>query len=168
MPDPNVFEPASWDRDMPDAPFRCRGLRVGAHAGAGELGATLFEIDPGGIAAPYHLHHGNEELLVLLSGRPELRTPDGTRTLEPGAVVAFPRGEGGAHRLANAGEEPARFLVVSTMNHPDVVEHGDTGATLTVTAPGEGKVFPGGSDVPYFEAIVRAVGSEQPRAEDPA
>lgn len=160
MPDPNVLEPASWDREIAEEPFRSRGLRVGAHAGAAELGATLFEIDPGGISAPYHVHHGNEELLVVLRGRPELRTPAGTRTLEPGAVVAFPRGPDGAHRVANRGDEPVRFLIVSTMNQPDIAEHPDTGATLTITGLGEGKVFPDRSEVPYMEAIARAVGAE--------
>lgn len=160
MTDPNVFEPASWDREIADQPFRSRGLRVGAHAGATELGATLFEIDPGGTAAPYHLHHANEELLIVLSGQPELRTPAGTRTLEPGTVVAFPRGPDGAHRVANRGEEVVRFLMVSTMRTPDVAEHPDTGATLTITGPGEGKVFPDAADIPYIDAIVRAVRAE--------
>ncbi len=156
MTDPDVFTPAAWDREMPDPPFRSRGLRIGAHAGASELGATLFELDPGGMTSPYHLHHGNEELLIVLAGRPELRTPDGLRTLEPGAVVAFPRGAAGAHRVANRGDEPVRVLIVSTMHHPELAEYPDTGATLTLTGPGEGKVFPAGGEIPYVEAIVRA------------
>lgn len=164
MTGPNIFTPAGWEREMPDPPFRLRGTRVAAAAGASELGATLFEIEPGGMASPYHVHHGNEELLIVLAGRPELRTPDGLRTLEPGAVVAFPRGPDGAHRVANRGDEPVRVLIVSTMNHPELAEHLDTGATLTLTAPGEGKVFPDGTEIPFAEAVVRAAQADADQA----
>src|SRR3712207_7395055 len=72
---------------FPSTPlFRSRVARVGHHAGASRLGASVYEIGAGGRVSPYHLHHGNEELLVVLAGTPEVRTPAGTRTLEPGAV----------------------------------------------------------------------------------
>ena len=155
--DPNVLQPAAWDADLTETPFRARLLRAGAHAGARELGATLYDLEPGGSVSPYHVHHSNEEMLVVLAGRPTLRTPDGTRTLEPGAVVAFPRGPEGAHRVTNPGDEPARVLLVSTMHHPDVAEHVDTGATLVIAGYAEGKVFPAGNDVPFVDAIMRAM-----------
>ncbi len=156
MPDPNVLDP-SWDAELLDAPFHLRAARVGAHAGATELGATLYELEPGGRVSPLHLHHGNEELLVVLAGAPELRTPGGIRSLDPGAVVAFPAGPDGAHAVRNPGPGPARVLLVSTMRFPDVAEHLDTGATLTITGPAEGRVFPDGSDVPVEEAVATAM-----------
>ena len=82
--------------------------------GARDLGCTLYELDPGAQAVPYHMHHGNEELLIVLDGALELRTPDGTREVGKGAVVAFPTGPDGAHRVRNTSGEPARYLVVST------------------------------------------------------
>jgi quercetin dioxygenase-like cupin family protein len=48
------------------------------------LGASLCELDQGNFAI-YHAHHGSEELLIVLRGRPMLRTPDGERQLEEGA-----------------------------------------------------------------------------------
>jgi len=155
MSDPNVLEPR-WDAELSDAPFLVRVARVGAHAGSQELGASVYEIDPGGRVSPYHLHHGNEELLVVLSGTPELRTPSGVRTLQPGAVVAFPAGPDGAHAVRNASGRPARVLLVSTMRFPEVAEHLDTGATLAVMGAGEGRVFPSGTDVPVWDAVTRA------------
>jgi uncharacterized cupin superfamily protein len=159
MPDdPNIDRP-QWDFERAEPPFRARAMRVAHHAGSDELGATLFEIDPGGAVSPYHVHHGNEELLIVLSGTPQLRTPDGVRELEPGAVVAFPRGPAGAHRVANAADAtaPARLLIVSTMRYPDVAEHLDTGTWLAVTGPREYKAFPPGSDVELMESLVRAM-----------
>jgi uncharacterized cupin superfamily protein len=157
--DPNVFSP-QWDVELAEPPFRARVSRVAQHAGGSELGASLFEVEPGGAVSPYHVHHGNEEMLIVLGGRPELRTPVGRRTLEPGAVVAFPRGPAGAHQVSNPGPDTARVLLISTMHHPEVVEHLDTGATLAVLGPAEGSVFPAGTDVPFMDAVVAAMEAE--------
>ena len=161
MPDPNVLTP-SWEAELP-APFKLRGARVAAAAGARELGATLYELEPGGAVSPYHLHHGNEELVVVLSGTPSLRTPAGTRELEPGAVVAFVRGPDGAHQIRNDSGAAARVLLVSTKHVPDVAEHLDTGATLALTGEAEGKVFPGGTDRPAQEMVVEAIAAAPER-----
>lgn len=152
----NVHRP-EWDFDWPDPPFRSRGMRLGPRTGAEELGATLFELAPGGASSPYHFHHGNEEMLLVLAGRPSLRGPQGERPLEPGEVMAFPRGPAGAHRLTNPSDEPARFVIFSTMRFPEVAEHPDTGALLAVTGPMEGKAFPAGTDVPFMETVVSAM-----------
>jgi uncharacterized cupin superfamily protein len=154
--EPNVLQP-EWDAEMPDAPFRARALRAGAHAGAQELGATLYELDPGGAISPYHFHHANEELLIVLAGSPEIRTPGGKRRAAPGAVLAFPRGQNGAHAVTNPGPEPARVLLISTMNFPDMAEHVDTGALLAITGQAAGLAFPAGSDVPFADAVLQAM-----------
>ena len=71
--------------------------------------------------APLHYHFGNEEMLIVLGGTLALRTADGERRLDEGEVVAFPVGEAGAHQVINRGDGPARILIVSEMNAPDVV-----------------------------------------------
>ena len=156
MVDPNVNRP-EWDVDSSEPPFRRRAMRLGSRAGAAELGVTLYEIDPGGAVSPYHAHHANEELLLVLDGRPQLRTPDGSRRLQPGDAVAFPRGPLGAHRLSNPDGPPARVLVFSTMNLPEVAEYPDTGTLLAKTGPGEGKTFAVETEVPWGESVTRAM-----------
>ena len=155
MTDPNVFEP-EWEHDRGTV----RGVRVGAAAGASALGANLFELEPGAQAAPYHMHHGNEELLIVLEGRPELRTPDGKRTLEPGAVVGFPAGASGAHRL-RAGDERCRYVIMSTMRYPDVAVHVDTGTVLALTEEGDGFVFGADAEGDFEELFKRAHDAER-------
>jgi uncharacterized cupin superfamily protein len=66
-------------------------------------------------------------MVIVLSGRPSLRTPQGWRELESGEVVAFPRGEAGAHQLVNRTGEAVRFLAFSTNGDPDVVLYPDSG-----------------------------------------
>jgi uncharacterized cupin superfamily protein len=161
LSDVNVFQPA-WEHEM-EAPFAVRATRVGAAAGAQRLGATLYEIDPGGAVSPYHVHHANEEMLIVVAGSPSVRLPSGVRELVPGDLLAFPAGAEGAHRVFNESDEPARVLLISTMNFPEVAEHLDTGTTLALTAPRQGKVFPHGTDVPVLDALLRAmaIGSDR-------
>jgi uncharacterized cupin superfamily protein len=154
MSDPSIHRP-EWDVDVAD--FGMRAMQLGPRSGAQELGATLYEIDPGGAISPYHVHHGNEELLLVVSGTPQLRTPDGVRALEPGTVVAFPRGAAGAHRVFNSGGEPARVVIVSTMNLPEIAEYVDTGTWLTLVGPQDGKAFPAGADVPFMDVRVQGM-----------
>jgi uncharacterized cupin superfamily protein len=122
----NVYEP-EWDAEQDKAPFTWRRSRVGRQSGAEKLGASLFEVPPGASTFPLHLHHANEELIVVVAGRPTLRTIDGERELAPGEVVACPTGRRGAHRLDNRSDEPVRVLIVSTMLAPDVNEYPDSG-----------------------------------------
>lgn len=165
MLDPNLNFP-QWDVEMPDAPFASRAARIGAKAGGEELGATLYEVRAGGAISPYHIHHASEEMLFVLTGSPELRTPHGMRLLEPGAVVAFPSGRRGAHRLKNPGPEPARVLIVSTTKYPDVVEHPDTGTWLVTTGPETGKAFPQNVDVSFRDAVFKAMDAGAQRESD--
>ena len=79
----------------------------------GMLGASVYELPPDGYSV-YHFHHGSEELLIALKGRPTLRTPDGERQLDEGESVYFPPGPEGAHGLANGTSEPVRYLVAGT------------------------------------------------------
>ncbi len=93
--------------------------------GAERLKASVYELPPGGHTA-YHFHHGNEELVIVLKGRPTLRTPAGPRVLEEGEVVPFRRGPEGAHGFSNETEAPVRYVMMSIRESPDAVEYPDT------------------------------------------
>jgi uncharacterized cupin superfamily protein len=130
----DVFEP-EWQFESDRPPFLYRVAALGAQAGAERLGASLYEIDPGGQTSPLHVHHANEELIIVVSGRPTLRTADASRALTVGTVVACPAGKRGAHTVENKTDERVRVLIVSTMTYPEVVEHLDSGMIVVLTAP---------------------------------
>jgi uncharacterized cupin superfamily protein len=88
------------------------------------LGASLYELGPGN-SAVYHFHHGSEELLIVLRGRPTLRGPGGERRLVEGEVVHFPLGPEGAHGLRNDTEETVRYVVAGIRVSPEVAEYPD-------------------------------------------
>jgi uncharacterized cupin superfamily protein len=132
----NVYEP-EWDAAQDRPPFRWRRARLGRQVGVDKLGASLFELAPGASTFPLHVHHANEELIVVVGGRPTLRTLEGERELAPGEVVGCPVGRRGAHRLDNRTDEPVRVLVVSTMIAPEVNEYPDSGKVwMRSFAPG--------------------------------
>jgi uncharacterized cupin superfamily protein len=74
-------------------------------------------------------------MIIVLSGRPHLRTPEGWRQLEPGEVVAFQRGPAGAHQVENRGDEEARFLMLSEMNAPEAIVYPDSDKVGVLSRP---------------------------------
>jgi uncharacterized cupin superfamily protein len=121
-----------WDRVEDRPGWRSRDAWVGHHIGAELIGGSMYELDPGDRLWPYHTHHGNEEWMIVLRGRPTLRTPEGEQDLTEGDVVAFVRGEAGAHQVSNRTDAPIRVLMLSTLLEPDVVEYLDSGKVSAV------------------------------------
>jgi uncharacterized cupin superfamily protein len=116
-----------WDVERTSSEgVSARFLHVGHRLGSELIGGTVMEVGPGYLG-PYHLHHGNEELALVLRGRVTVRDPRGERELEAGDVAFFPRGADGLHALENRTEEPARFLLLSSKIDPDVTERPEEG-----------------------------------------
>jgi uncharacterized cupin superfamily protein len=122
---PNIYDADYEERDAP-AGFRSRRARIGYELGSELVGASLWEVPPGEAAYPYHFHYSDEEVVIVLSGRPSLRTPEGTRELETGEAVRFPLGEEGAHQILNPTEETVRFLAISSHGRPDIAVYPDS------------------------------------------
>jgi len=125
MPGPNIFDPQFEEGERPPG-FQARRARIGYQLGSELVGLSLFELPPGEAGGPYHYHYGDDEVLIVLEGRPTLRTAEGTRALEPGEAVHFPLGEAGAHQLRNDTAERVRYLAVSSNGRPDVIVYPDS------------------------------------------
>ena len=150
----NIERP-DFDQPREQEGFRAQRAGIGRQAGAERLGLSLWEVPPGQAAYPYHAHLTEEELVIVLSGTPSLRTVDGWRDLEQGEVVSFPRGEQGAHQIVNRTEETIRFLAFSTTGEPDVVLQPDSGKIGAFERRPEGgglrAWFRRGDEVGYYE-----------------
>ena len=125
MTNPNLFQPVFDDHEKQPG-FGHRRARLGRQAGSANLGASLYEVDPGEALCPYHWHAAEEEMLIVVSGRASLRTPDGWRELGPGEVVAFAARVEGAHQVANWSPEPVRVLLLSESKDPEVCGYPDS------------------------------------------
>ena len=123
----NVFNDAlEVEREDQHPGYAVGGTLVGKRVGLEELGVTLYVLPPDNANAPYHWHHNIEEALLVLSGEPTLRTPEGERRLLSGDLVPFPRGASGAHKVTNSSNDVARYLIFSTKPASDIVEYQDS------------------------------------------
>ena len=87
----------------------------------------------------FHYHLQREELLVVLAGTVAVRTAQGWQDTGEGEVLAFPRGERGAHGYENRGSGPVRLLMFSEQNAPNVSVYPDTNEVgiYDVARPGD-------------------------------
>jgi uncharacterized cupin superfamily protein len=141
-----------WDRVEDRPGWRSKDAWVGAHIGAELIGGSVYELEPGNRLWPYHTHHGNEEWILVVRGRPTLRTPEGDHELTEGDVACFVRGKDGAHQVRNDTDAPIRVLMLSTLLAPDVVEYFDSGKVGAIDGRGE-RLFRAfrGADAEYWE-----------------
>ncbi len=106
--------------------YLCRTAKLGPKLGASLLGMSVYDLPPGEAICPYHFEWTDEEWLIVVSGRPTLRTPEGERVLDSGDVVCFPAGPAGAHSVSNATQERVRVAIVSTKNEFGIAEYPDS------------------------------------------
>ena len=124
--------------------YRWRGANLATTLGAERIGASLYELPDGERTYPYHFHHGMEEWLIVVSGAPVLRGPEGERELRAGDVVCFAPGPEGGHQVRG----PGAVLLVSANRSPEVITYPDSGKAA---ARPPGKVFREGDAVGYWE-----------------
>jgi uncharacterized cupin superfamily protein len=87
--------------------------RVGDSAGLTELGARHVTLEPGAWSSQRHWHEGEDELLVMLSGRAVLVEDEGEMELVPGDIATWAKGVRNGHHLINRSAEPCSFICVS-------------------------------------------------------
>ncbi|HSH85345.1 MAG TPA: cupin domain-containing protein [Guyparkeria sp.] len=133
---------------------------IGARIGARMLGCRWVVLPPGKRAWPYHWHYANEELFFVMYGTGTLRCGAREYPLRAGDVVAAPPGEAHAHQIINTSGDELRYLAVSTMLEPEIVEYPDSGklCLFAGAAPGGDKerrtlalCLPRGEAVDYWD-----------------
>jgi uncharacterized cupin superfamily protein len=122
----NLFGEQDWDSENDRDGYRHRVTAIGKRLGGALLGGSLYELPPGEKTWPYHYELGCDEWLLVVSGQPTVRTPDGESLLAPGDVVVFPEGPAGGHLVANDTDEPCRVLLLSSKSPLAVVHYPDS------------------------------------------
>ena len=121
---------------------------VSAGTAARKLGAGCDVLAPGQRGCPYHFHHAQEEMFVILEGWGTLRVAGEFLPLRAGDVVFIPPGPEHPHQIINTSDAPLRYLSISTQERPEVCEYPDS-AKLSISGRG---VYRQADSVDYWEA----------------
>jgi uncharacterized cupin superfamily protein len=116
----NLYEVAVEGDPARPPGYRARIARFGPSIGAERLGGSVYELDPGNSVCPYHYENTEEEWLLVLTGTPTLRDPEGEHELAPGDLVCFLDGPEGAHKVTNRSDTVVRILMLSTKPKTDI------------------------------------------------
>lgn len=103
----------------------CGSLSEGT--AARKLGAGYDVLAPGKRSCPYHLHHAQEEMFVILEGHGTLRVAGEMVPVSAGDVVFIPPGPEYPHQFINSSDAPMRYLSISTQERPELCEYPDSG-----------------------------------------
>ena len=126
--------------------YDAEGSRLARGTAAKKLGASFDILAPGKCGCPYHLHHAQEEMFVVLEGSGTLRVAGERLPIKAGDTIFIPPGPEYPHQIINTSDAPLKYLSISTMEAPEICEYPDSGKYLA-----EGSL---GSDKP-FEVIAR-------------
>jgi len=130
--------------------------QIGSHIGAKKLGYDLTVLPPGKVQCPFHCHHGEEEMFLILEGDGELRFGDQRYPIRKHDVISCPPGGPDvAHQIINTGSIPMRYLALSTFSEVDACEYPDSQKVLVVTGQrvesGLRKMFRAENTVEYYD-----------------
>lgn len=150
-----------WDVTQDHPGYEWHRIRLARRLGGEMLGASVYVLEPGQRSFPYHFHHANEELLIVLEGMVIVRTPEGETPAGRGDALIFTKGPPGAHQIINRSDGRARYLVISTMVEPEIAEYPDSGniGVFAGRAPGGAgkgtlqRFLDGSAEVDYFEGV---------------
>ena len=107
-----------------------QGARLARGTAAQKLGASFDILAPGKRGCPYHLHHAQEEMFVIIEGQGTLRVADEMLPLKTGDVIFIPAGPEYPPQIINTSDAPLKYLSISTMEAPEICEYPDSGKYL--------------------------------------
>ena len=151
----NINNDANYEAND-DGPFKESYFPISDLIGAKKLGYSTMILEPGFKACPFHNHHVNEEMFLVLSGSGTLRFGEQKYEISKDDIIACPPGGSEfAHQIINTGNEPLKVLCVSTNEPVDICEYPDSNKTLSMAGiPGKRSfrhISRLGDKVDYFE-----------------
>ena len=99
--------------------------RAGKRLGLRELGCSLHVLSPGKAGFPFHRHHVNDELFLILAGEGEYRFGDQRQPLRSGDLASAPAGTE-AHQIINTSDADLRYLAFSSTASAEIVDYPDS------------------------------------------
>lgn len=150
------LDDAEFDDVEENGIYTSKRASIGRHIGAKKLGYNLTVLPPGKVQCPFHSHHGEEEMFLILEGEGELRFGTERYRIRKHDVIACPTGGPEvAHQIINTGTTPMRYLALSNLSDIDACEYPDSGKVSIVTGTdddsGLRKIFRAENTVDYYD-----------------
>ena len=124
------FNDATLERQVREPLYDTLCARLGTGTAARKLGASVDTVAPGKRSCPYHCHHAEEEMFIVIEGSGTLRVAGEMLPLRTGDVVFIPPGPEYPHQIINTSQAPLKYLSISTHESPEIVEYPDSGKYL--------------------------------------
>ena len=128
------FNEAPTEREQREPLYDSVCARLARGTAARKLGASIDTVAPGMRSCPYHFHHAQEEMFVVLEGDGTLRVAGEMLPLKAGDIAFIPPGPEYPHQIINTSDAPLKYLSISTRDMPEVVEYPDSDKYLAMAA----------------------------------
>ena len=116
--------------------------------GAKKLGWNVSILPSKEFSCPYHFHHSEEELFLVLEGKATLRQAGKFKEVSKGDLIFFETSAEGAHQFYNHTDQPFKYLALSTLDPFDICEYPDS---KKVNVRKLKKIYQGGTEVAYLK-----------------
>jgi uncharacterized cupin superfamily protein len=130
------FNDAALQSFVREPHYDSRSARLAPGTAARKLGATVDILEPGKRGCPYHLHHAQEEMFVIIEGMGTLRVAAEMLPIRAGDVVFIPAGPDYPHQIINTSDAPLKYLSISTQDSPEICEYPDSGKFMAESISG--------------------------------
>lgn len=136
--------------------YTSRRAQFSDSIGARKLGYNLTELPPGKAQCPFHNHHGEEEMFLILEGEGELRFGKERYPIRKHDVIACPTGGPEvAHQIINTGTTTMRYLSLSNVVDIETCEYPDSNKIMIGAGgrgePGLYRMFRSENTVDYYD-----------------
>ncbi|RMP28362.1 Auxin-binding protein [Pseudomonas coronafaciens pv. atropurpurea] len=104
------FNEAPLAQEIREPLYESAAARLGTGTAAQKLGASIDVVAPGKRSCPYHFHHAQEEMFVIIEGEGSLRVAGELLPIKTGDIVFIPPGAEYPHQIINTSQAPLKYL----------------------------------------------------------
>lgn len=146
------FEDCSFGKN-----YQIKSSPLAKLMGSQKLGFHVEILAPKKFSCPYHFHHMDEELFLVLEGIAMLRHNNQYREVHEGDLILFTAGSENAHQFYNHTNQDFKFFALSSRDLLEVCEYPDSNKIAVMGKTLPIKIFQGDETVSYL------TGEEDPR-----
>jgi uncharacterized cupin superfamily protein len=124
------FSEVALNHNALEPKYECSHARLSEGTAATKLAAGMHVVPAGKRACPYHLHHAQEEMFIVLEGSGTLRVAGEMLPIKAGDTIFIPPGREFPHQIINTSDAVLKYIAIGTTDDPEICEYPDSGKYL--------------------------------------